>query len=706
MSISSTSGNDIYAFGDEVSVTLTTSKIVLGGSAVTVTLSTGDKVPLTITENGTILTGTYTVPAGRSSSGLSVSSVEAATGQSVISLYNVAMSNFSVPGGQGLADNTDITIDSMGPETTISAVKYKDSVTNQVDGADGPGVIEITGDGFNDIAFSGTDIKAYLDWTKFVWDIDRAGTDGVAFTLGDIDADPAVPSDIASAVIVSGTKLVVTLTSEGTAKLEGAPGFARDGLVSANVSDQIVIMAGFTKDPAGNPSTTDPASLSPTYYDTTAPTIVSISSTTQDGRYKVNDVINITATVSKDVLQGSSMTVNLDTGDSIELMANSTGTKLIGAYSPSSGDASANLTVNSIFVTSGRSVTAVFGQNMTVYEVPVGRNLTDYNDIVIDTTAPLTTIDSIEYNAGANTITLTGDKFTGAGAVGLDIKMQLDWSKFIWDIDGLASDPGVTFEIGDILRSVVKNSNQLTIRLSDEKAAELEGADGFGADGLEFADADDQLDISSGFISDLTGNISASDAALNMDINYTNLVDFSGMIYGRGGGLIPDVSIVGDVVGSAEDLYTTTTEQGGFLLEVEDGIDLTILGELTHVNASPTKAITPQDALEALRLAVGLSTTSDTKDPFDYIAADFNQSGSVTPQDALEILKYAVGLRDLEAGWKFVDDDGDYSDIGKSNTVFEEGVGVEAVSANLEVTMTGILLGDVNDTFTSYLEVM
>jgi hypothetical protein len=182
--------------------------------------------------------------------------------------------------------------------------------------------------------------------------------------------------------------------------------------------------------------------------------------------------------------------------------------------------------------------------------------------------------------------------------------------------------------------------------------------------------------------------------------------ELSGTVLTRGGGMISDVSVTGDVVGTDEDLYAISSDQGSFILEVDDGIDLTVIGELEHVNASPTKAITPQDALEALRLSVGLSTTSGSMDAFDYMAADFNQNGSVTPQDALEILKYAVGLRDLEAGWKFVDDDGDYSDIGKSNTVFEEGVGVEAVSANLEVTMTGILLGDVNDTFTSYLEVM
>jgi len=45
------------------------------------------------------------------------------------------------------------------------------------------------------------------------------------------------------------------------------------------------------------------------------------------------------------------------------------------------------------------------------------------------------------------------------------------------------------------------------------------------------------------------------------------------------------------------------------------GASLNLLADMIHTNASPTKAITPQDALEALRLSVGLTTIggSNTK---------------------------------------------------------------------------------------------
>ena len=432
------------------------------------------------------------------------------------------------------------------------------------------------------------------------------------------------------------------------------------------------------------------------------PTISSFTSTTADGRYKVGDVINITATVSKDVLQGSSMTVSLGTGDTVELIANSTGTKLTGTYRPSSGDNTTDLTITAVAATSGKTVTTPFGQNMTAFEVPNGQNLSDNSAIIIDTTAPLTVIESVEYDPTANTITLTGDKFTGAGATGTDIKAQLDWTKFVWDIDGDPLDPGIAFAVGDIDSAEVTSNTELTITLTDAKAAALEAADGFAADvtdgnqktiidlpGLVLSRAGGMMsgvaikgdilgpdiDISEGFIRDLTGNAATTDAAPDMDVAH-------------------------------EDFFTTSADQGSFVMGIEVGVDLIVYGDLTHVNERPTKAITAQDALDALRLAVGLATTSGSKDAFAYIAADFNQDGRVSAQDALEILKYSVGFRDLDAEWKFIDGIGDYSDIGRRNTVCDEGVNFDAMSSNLDVTLTGVLLGDVNDTYSAYLDIM
>ena len=148
-----------------------------------------------------------------------------------------------------------------------------------------------------------------------------------------------------------------------------------------------------------------------------------------------------------------------------------------------------------------------------------------------------------------------------------------------------------------------------------------------------------------------------------------------------------------------------TNSAGKFTVEMDYGASTNLLADMTHVNASPTKAITPQDALEALRLSVGLTTIGGTKTAYDYMAADFNQNGKVTPQDALDILKYSLGLRDLDTDWKFIDSAGDYSGITKSSVSYTEGVSVAAMTADLDVAMMGILLGDVNDTYTGYLDI-
>ena len=105
-----------------------------------------------------------------------------------------------------------------------------------------------------------------------------------------------------------------------------------------------------------------------------------------------------------------------------------------------------------------------------------------------------------------------------------------------------------------------------------------------------------------------------------------------------------------------------------------------------------------------IKLSVGLSTSTGTKTAFDFIAADFNQDGKVSSQDALSILKYSVGLTTPEqAKWVFVDTTGDYSGVSKSNTNYTEGVTIADLSADTTVSLTGILIGDVNDSYSGLI---
>ena len=128
----------------------------------------------------------------------------------------------------------------------------------------------------------------------------------------------------------------------------------------------------------------------------------------------------------------------------------------------------------------------------------------------------------------------------------------------------------------------------------------------------------------------------------------------------------------------------------------------TITGSLAY--SSSTKAVSSQDALDALKLSVGMTTAAGTKTAFDFISADFNQDGNVSSQDALAILKYSVGLTTTEqAKWVFVDTNGDYSGVSKSNTSYTEGVSIADLTADTTVGLTGILIGDVNDSYSGLI---
>ena len=182
--------------------------------------------------------------------------------------------------------------------------------------------------------------------------------------------------------------------------------------------------------------------------------------------------------------------------------------------------------------------------------------------------------------------------------------------------------------------------------------------------------------------------------------------DLSGTILSRGGSALSDLSITADLAGSSTDLTTTSSSTGTFTLKIDNGADVSLLADMTHLNSSPTAAITELDVLEALRLSLGLTKVDGSNTAFDYMAADFNKNGKVTTKDALDILNYFHGTGDLEADWVFVDSNGDYSGLTKSNVSYTEGITTTNMSNDFVVSMTGVLLGDVDDTYTGYLDIV
>ena len=180
---------------NQIGITATMSEKVLAGSSLTVTFGTGGTAVLTADTSdatGLTMSGIYTVREGDDTTSLNITGVEVTSGGNVYDAYGNAMTSPAIPNGENLADNSDIEIDALAPDVTITTVGYNVS----------SGAFTISGTGFDTINRpSDDDVVGQLDWSKFVWDIDGAGSGGVTFEASDFQS-----------AIVSGNTITALLT--------------------------------------------------------------------------------------------------------------------------------------------------------------------------------------------------------------------------------------------------------------------------------------------------------------------------------------------------------------------------------------------------------------------------------------------------------------------------------------------------------------
>ncbi|MDA9011633.1 hypothetical protein N9J38_00805, partial [bacterium] len=248
----------------------------------------------------------------------------------------------------------------------------------------------------------------------------------------------------------------------------------------------------------------------------------------------------------------------------------------------------------------------------------------------------------------------------------------------------------VSSDLGDFLG--FPNVSGETITLSGISLAGVSTSDPLFT--LNFTDLDTAEDLVINITDVLVNNAALESSTLL--IGGPEALDVSVSVASRSGAALPDVITS---FNDGSDITTATSSSiGASTVAVTSGSDVIVTASLDYDASS--KSITSQDALDALRLAVGMDTQNGSSTAFDYIAADFNQDGKVTSQDALAILKNAVGLPTAEqAEWVFVDSDGDYSDVSRSSVSYEGGLTISDLSEAAEVSLTGILIGDVNDSY-------
>jgi len=343
-----------YDVGAVIDIDVTFSEPVTSTGSVTVTLETGtvDRSCTFTVTNASSGTCDYTVHSGDVSSDLNVSSVSG----SISDAAGNAMTNFTPV--VNLADNKNIVVQSTVP-TVVSVTSTKPDGSYTV----------------------GESIPVTVNFSKLV-----TSTGSVTVTLETGTVDRSCTFTVASAS--SGTCSYVVQAGDTSADLD------------------VLSIAGTVKD-AGNVAITDftpatsLAATSDLVIDTTAPTIVSVSSSHADGSFTVGESIPVAVTFSEPVTSTGAVTVTLETGATDRTctftVTNSPNTYC--NYVVQAGDTSARLDVLSIAGTLHDAA----GNAMSNF-VPT-TNLAANKNIVIDTTAP--TIVSVT-SSQANGVYVTG----------------------------------------------------------------------------------------------------------------------------------------------------------------------------------------------------------------------------------------------------------------------------------------------------------
>jgi len=150
-----------------------------------------------------------------------------------------------------------------------------------------------------------------------------------------------------------------------------------------------------------------------------------------------------------------------------------------------------------------------------------------------------------------------------------------------------------------------------------------------------------------------------------------------------------------------QSLVTFTLDKGSEVRLAVNGSGTAALPDLSIVHLDATRpwapgspSITARDALDVLRMAVGVAPSFGPATAQHFIAADINRDGKVTALDALEVLRAAVGVPSANApSWVFLDPGQNLDHISAGNVSYQTGLTMPDFSSHSDLDMTGILLG-------------
>jgi uncharacterized delta-60 repeat protein len=197
-----------------------------------------------------------------------------------------------------------------------------------------------------------------------------------------------------------------------------------------------------------------------------------------------------------------------------------------------------------------------------------------------------------------------------------------------------------------------------------------------------------------GSIKDLAGNsYSCTDTYDFTTASTSSVHDISGAVtFWKTGAAIADVTST-----FASDTMTTGSDGLYHHLDMPDGTYAVTSAKVT--GTSESNAVKANDALAALKIAVGMNPNADGTpvSPYQFLAADVNKDGQVKAADALNILKMAVKLTTApEKEWLFVPESVGSETMSRTNVVWPDNPIPLTLNADQELDLIGIVKGDVN----------
>ncbi len=235
----------------------------------------------------------------------------------------------------------------------------------------------------------------------------------------------------------------------------------------------------------------------------------------------------------------------------------------------------------------------------------------------------------------------------------------------------------------------------MTIDVTDTAQVSFNGSTLTINPSVNFAfDTEYTVTIGTGAIADFAGNSYSGTDTYNFTTASTSAVhDISGAVtFWKTGAAITDVTST-----FASDSMTTGTDGLYQHLDTADGTYALTSAKVS--GAAESNAVKANDALAALKIAVGINPNADGSavSPYQYLAADVNKDGQVKAADALNILKMAVKLSSApEKEWLFVPESVGSESMSRTHVVWPDNPIPVTLDMDQELHLIGIVKGDVN----------